>query len=268
MLAHVTLAVDDCWRDHTRAFRRAFESKAIRGVFYPIAGLVGKNFEGLAVADWDELKEISKVGHEIGSHSMTHPAVKSGMLERARRYSHVVRNDSPFQTVGRLRHAAGRHPKPIEVDHLTDEEEVRNSKEWIEERIQRPCESFAYPGGGFSKHFKQLTMSAGYNSARTAYPGYNVIGKTDQYRLEAQVWDWTVSAAIANSWVDKAIRSNSWLIELFHAVDLEGYPWSCSGTDLADHLDYLSSRERELEVLCISEAVHEYQPHIRQTRSA
>ena len=75
----ITLTVDDCWKTHAQAFREAFDSMSLQGVFYVIAGFVGREVNGFRFVEWDSLRQMSREGHEIGSHSFTHKVSKSGM---------------------------------------------------------------------------------------------------------------------------------------------------------------------------------------------
>jgi peptidoglycan/xylan/chitin deacetylase (PgdA/CDA1 family) len=52
-------------------------------------------------------------------------------------------------------------------------QELSQSKSKIEEKIQKTCDLFAYPDGGFSKETKKFVQNAGYNVALTQKNGVN-----------------------------------------------------------------------------------------------
>jgi len=79
---------------------------------------------------WDELGELASAGWEIGSHTATHP--------------HLT-----------------------QCDDVTLERELRSSRERIEERLQRPCWSLAYPYGDVDERVATAAADAGYVTACT-----------------------------------------------------------------------------------------------------
>lgn len=59
------------------------------------------------------------------------------------------------------------HPR---LDALGDDalwNEVRGSKEYLEERLGQPVDDFAYPYGGYNQRVVQFVAAAGYKTART-----------------------------------------------------------------------------------------------------
>ena len=87
----------------------------------------------LATMRWDELRELSERGVEIGSHTVSHP--------------HLTRlSDS-------------------ELDR-----ELRTSRERLEEELNRPCPLLAYPYGEEDPRVQRAAERAGFNAA-FALPG-------------------------------------------------------------------------------------------------
>jgi len=85
---------------------------------------------------WEQLKELSRAGHEICSHSLTHPILpqcSDGELER----------------------------------------EVAGSKALLEERLQVEVESFCYPNGDYDARVVEAVRAAGYRQAVTTTGGPN-----------------------------------------------------------------------------------------------
>lgn len=89
----------------------------------------GPDAAELTPMSWDDLRELSDLGWEIGSHTRTHP-----MLTR-------VSDD----------------------DVLTSE--LRESREECAERIGRPVTTIAYPYGDVDDRVQTLTRRAGYTAA-------------------------------------------------------------------------------------------------------
>ncbi|MDO8618079.1 MAG: polysaccharide deacetylase family protein [Candidatus Uhrbacteria bacterium] len=86
---------------------------------------------------WDDARQLTHDGHEIGAHTVTHPILSRESDETCR-------------------------------------EELQKSKEVIEKRLKVPCLHFAYPNGN-AADFHQTTIAlvreAGYTSAVTTIPG-------------------------------------------------------------------------------------------------
>ncbi len=74
---------------------------------------------------WDHLREAARCGWELGSHTHTHP-----------------------------------HLPQLDDDVLRDE--LVRSKQILEERLERPCESIAYPYGEVDNRVTEAAREAGY----------------------------------------------------------------------------------------------------------
>jgi peptidoglycan/xylan/chitin deacetylase (PgdA/CDA1 family) len=102
------------------------------GVFYVIVDMVGKDGR----LTWDQIKELEKMGFEIGSHTVTHPA---------------------------------------DLKALYDDElhfEIQNSKDMIEAVLGHSISKFCYPRGRADDRVKRFVAEAGYVQARgTGAPG-------------------------------------------------------------------------------------------------
>jgi len=227
---------------------------SLRGVFYVVAGFVGREVNGFQFVEWDTLRHMSEEGQEIGSHSFTHRGSALGLTTKATQLFRLVRSKGLVRSV-RLTRALLKLAEEYPGNHLPPEEEVAMSKLEIEKELVRPCKSFSYPGGEPTCAFMKAARDTGYTSARTTRPGLNDSHHFEPYALRSQVWDQWTSARVANKWVDNAIQHNLWLIEVFHAINLPLYPYSCSEASLKEHLLYIRSRRGEISNLTISETM-------------
>jgi peptidoglycan/xylan/chitin deacetylase (PgdA/CDA1 family) len=110
-LRPVAITFDDGFQDfYTHAFPilNSYGFKAI--VFLPTAyiGTEAQEFKGSACLNWRQVRELEKAGIEFGSHTVTHPQLKS-----------------------------------LKSEHVLDE--LRSSMEMIEQQLGRPVKSFSYP---------------------------------------------------------------------------------------------------------------------------
>ncbi|MDP7069053.1 MAG: polysaccharide deacetylase family protein, partial [Candidatus Peribacteraceae bacterium] len=60
-----------------------------------------------------------------------------------------------------------RHPKLTHLSSIDAKTEIAESKSWVEQITDKPCEMFCYPYGFWNDDIKQMVMSAGYKGART-----------------------------------------------------------------------------------------------------
>jgi peptidoglycan/xylan/chitin deacetylase (PgdA/CDA1 family) len=86
--------------------------------------------------NWEQVREMSEAGIEIGSHTMTHPILTNVGSARVRK-------------------------------------ELVESRERIEGIIGTPVGLFCYPNGGHNQAIKREVARAGYRCAVTCEPGFN-----------------------------------------------------------------------------------------------
>jgi polysaccharide deacetylase len=227
---------------------------SLRGVFYVVAGFVGREVNGFQFVDWDALRQMSVEGQEIGSHSFTHRGSVLGIATKAAQLFRLIRSKGPIRSL-RLTHSLVGLPEEYPGTHLRPDEEVAMSKLEIEKELGTRCNSYSYPGGEPTSVVMRVARDEGYTSGRTTRPGFNHFHHLKPYALRCQVWDLWTTAKIANKWVDKAIKRNLWLIEVFHAINLPHYPYSCSATSLKEHLSYIRSRLGEIDNLTVGETI-------------
>jgi peptidoglycan/xylan/chitin deacetylase (PgdA/CDA1 family) len=77
---------------------------------------------------WDEIRQLSEAGWEIGSHTVTHPYL-------------------------------------TEIDDVALDRELRDSKGRLEREIGRPCRTIAYPSGNFDDRVARVAAVAAYEVA-------------------------------------------------------------------------------------------------------
>ena len=140
----IVLTFDDGFAN---VFQHGLEPLArhgFRAMQFLVADLIGRCNEwdlqeGEAqepIMDETQIKEWLAAGHEIGSHTLTHPFLTRLSLQRAR-------------------------------------EEISASKKKLEDRFGRPVQHFCYPYGDWNSAVRDLVIAAGYETACTTEFGVN-----------------------------------------------------------------------------------------------
>jgi peptidoglycan/xylan/chitin deacetylase (PgdA/CDA1 family) len=135
----VVLTFDDGFRTALTDVAPLLARLGVRGTFYVSPGLFGKQHwqvrgdEG-RLLDADDAKALAEAGMEVGSHTMSHPDLR---------------------TLG--------------DDDLAAE--LAESKAAIEKITGRPCRTFAYPYGLYDDRVTAATAAAGYDLAFAWLPG-------------------------------------------------------------------------------------------------
>jgi peptidoglycan/xylan/chitin deacetylase (PgdA/CDA1 family) len=141
----VAITFDDCYQDNLHA-AHVLADHGLSATFFIPTAFVGtdhvfswdQHLPRLANLNWPDLRTMLCLGHEIGSHTVTHPNM--GLLSR---------------------------------DEA--EQELVESKKTLENHLERPCRLFAYPFGGkanWKTEWTELAVRTGYLGAVSAYGGF------------------------------------------------------------------------------------------------
>lgn len=136
----VIITFDDCPQNLLDHALSHLEKKKWKAVFFaPFAHIGGNNAwnikkgkSEMALMTTDEVKYLSKLGHEIGAHSMTHPHLNKCT--------------------------------PSEIFY-----EINESKQRLEALLGKAVHSFAYPYGHYPPNYKEIMKNAGYKYAVSMY---------------------------------------------------------------------------------------------------
>jgi peptidoglycan/xylan/chitin deacetylase (PgdA/CDA1 family) len=143
-LRTVAITFDDTYRDNLFAARVLAEHHLPATFFIPTQ-YVGTDhvfewdlgLKPMPNLTWDDVKEIQRLGHEIGSHTVSHADLGQLDCEDARR-------------------------------------ELSESKQRLEDTLARPVRFFAYPFGGpnnFRREYLPLVYELGYDACFSAISG-------------------------------------------------------------------------------------------------
>ena len=214
--AAVSLTFDDGSVNQFTVGLKGLDSMSFKGTFFINPGFLGEK-------NWALMKNLIKAGHEVGSHTMTHPHLKEINLDQARI-------------------------------------EIKQSKAVIEQNINNyQCISFAYPFGESNENIRQITSSY-FQAARTTDGGFFPVDASYNFKIPGFLFSSGTKLITANKWVNNAIHNNKWIVEIFHGFENDG--WSPISSSLyLSHLQYIKSKEDYLWVTTFGNAIKYFKEH-------
>lgn len=214
----VSINFDDGW---TTAYQNGIpllNKYGIKSTNYIITSAIGDTVNGYMTLS--QILDLQSQGHEIESHSITHPDLTT--LTQAQATN-----------------------------------EIEGSKTALESLGVNPVTSFDYPYGAWNASVEQLVKNAGYLGARTADNYEQDIGfnyfTDDPYALKTEVIQNVTPFATVKQWIDQAVANKTWLILVFHKVDSSGEQYSTTLDNLNQIASYLT--QNNVKTVKISEGL-------------
>lgn len=179
----ISLTFDDGWEHNVLTAlpimeKYGFDSTQFYASMYleqsPQTGQVG-------TAGPPSVMAFYEAGHEIGSHSVTHPDLTT--------------------------------LTPEQMEH-----EAAHSKQYLESIVGvGNIRNFASPFGATNPAVL-TTLRTHYESHRSTMAGFNTIGNFNPYNIRVQNMLNTTTLEEVQSWVDQAVKDKSWLVLVYHRV--------------------------------------------------
>lgn len=141
----IAITFDDCYRDNLAA-ARVLAEHGLPATFFIPTKYVGTDhvfpwdadLKKMPNLSWKDVHEMQQLGHEIGSHTVSHADL--GAVSRVKAHR-----------------------------------ELADSKKMLEDKLQRPVRWFAYPYGGknnFRPEFLPMSRELGYEACFSALSGF------------------------------------------------------------------------------------------------
>lgn len=197
----VTLSFDDGWLSQYEKALPILEASGLKATFYvntePVKGL----WDGYMLSA--HIKQLHQQGHEIASHTETHP-----------------------------------HLPTLGTTALN--RELKNSKTYLEGLIGAPITALAYPYGELNTKVKNKTKSVGYTTGRGTEDGLNLTS-ADRYNLKSPCPVLGTPLSEIKSMIDEAKAKKQWYIVCLHEVDTNGNEYSMTPASFGEIVNYIKT---------------------------
>jgi len=175
----VTLTFDDGHEDNAATALPVMNARSIKSTQCFATQYIQDN-----TAAQQAVATFQNSGHEICSHTITHPFLTS-----------------------------------LTATQLTTE--VKNSQTYLKTLTGAPVKNFASPYGDYNQAVN-TELKKYYRSHRTVDEGYNSKDNFNAYRVRVQNMKNTTTLAEFQSWIDQAKATNTWLVLVYHRVPVTG----------------------------------------------
>jgi peptidoglycan/xylan/chitin deacetylase (PgdA/CDA1 family) len=184
----VSICFDDCWKSAITTAFPLLEKYKMTATFYATSDFIASGNE--AYVNVADLKHIEERGHEIGSHTVSHPHL-------------------------------------MELRDQDLDSEISGGVRGLRKHGFKP-RSFAYPYGEWNARVVKWVRQTGFFTARSIERRNNN-DRTNPMLLGAHGVRIEHTSDIVGTWIDEAIESKEWCILCFHQIEpkeiLEANSW-------------------------------------------
>lgn len=190
---------------------------------YIVSGAIGSQTKlDLPAMTGSQIAAMCAAGHEIGSHTVTHPRLTS-----------------------------------LNARKLNSE--LSGSKNTLN-AICAPVDSLAIPYGDYNDNVINAAKKY-YGSVRTSDTGENALIGFDPHRIKTQYVVDTTTVAEIETWLARAAANKSWLVLLYHNVGSEyNYGYTAAVADFDRQMAAIAASG--LPVLTVGQALNEIKPQL------
>ncbi len=220
--AAYTLTIDDGVPKPTPVMAKIFSDNNVKATWYPVV----KDW-----TDWNMWAELVKAGHEVGSHTRTHPRLKD--LTEAQKTAEIIESRTIMEReIGKL---------------------VPGYK----------CLTFAFPGGFADADQASLDMAGKtYVAAKRGWGINPTSPELNGYKSQGSRTATPLSEL--NGWVDEALKTGGWQTETHHGIEGVG-GWEALPLEVfEEHVKYVAGKRDQLWIDTAAEIAR----YIRERDSA
>lgn len=214
----VSLSFDDGWLTTYETAFPLLKTYGLTSTQYIVTSYLGT----FGFMTGDQVKAMDQAGHEIGSHTVSHPDLTT----------------SSNSGLG---------------------SELKQSQATLKTLLGKPVTSFAIPYGSYNKTVL-AGIKQYYASARSSDLGFNTLNNLNPYNLRIQYVGASTTSAEVKGWIDEAIKTKSWLVILYHQINTSGSEYSTTPAQFEQNLQALQASG--VSVQTVSQALQELLPQL------
>lgn len=208
----VSLTFDDSWLSQYQNALPRLDRAGYKGTFYLTSEPIEGGWSGFMTPA--QVKNIASRGHEIAGHSVTHADLTT-----------------------------------LSAQQLQDE--IVNSKNYLQNLTQKNVTTFAYPYGSTNSTVQTALKNAGYTSARGVDYSTHNTATSEIYNLKSQCIETSDTLASIRAKIDSAKANKQWYILCFHEVKSSGDQWNTTPARFQAIIDYL--KQSGIKVVTVAE---------------
>jgi peptidoglycan/xylan/chitin deacetylase (PgdA/CDA1 family) len=201
----VTLSFDDAWTSQYVAVLPILENAGLKGTFYVLTQPVQNGWSTYMTPS--QVVDIANKGHEIQGHTVSHRDLTT-------------------------------------LSQATIDNEIKNSKAYLQTLTGKTITSLAYPYGSSNAKVVDSAKVAGYTSGRTADPtipyGFNT-QSVSRFSINSFSPTKTTTLADVKAAIDRAKAEKLWFVFSIHQVRVNGDQYDISPALFADIVSYVKS---------------------------
>lgn len=219
--ALITITNDDGYASYYNYGLPLLNKYGFTATDYIISGMINNDPGYMTTA---MLTSLKNAGHEIGSHSVTHPDVTT-----------------------------------LSATKLDNE--LKNSDTALLNWVGVPINAFASPYGAYNQT-AVTNAKKYYTSYRGVQAGFNAKNNFDVYNIRVQNLVNTTTLAEVQSWITEAKNTNTWLVLVYHQIDPNPTDpvYNTTPTDFDAQLAAIAASG--VAVKSIAQALAELQPQL------
>jgi peptidoglycan/xylan/chitin deacetylase (PgdA/CDA1 family) len=154
------------------------------------------------------------------------------------------------------------HPDLTTLSAAALDNELSSSQSTLKSNFGGAFSDFASPYGAYN-NATISAISKYYRSHRTVDTGYNGKTDTDMYRLRVQNIANTTTPAEVQGWINEAIRTNTWLIIVYHQIDSAPTAGEYSVTPANFDAQLAGLKNSGVTVATMTQAIAEVSPQLQ-----
>jgi peptidoglycan/xylan/chitin deacetylase (PgdA/CDA1 family) len=196
----ISFTFDDSWTSQYTNVVPVLQTAGFKGTFYLTTQPIQEAWDTFMTPN--QVKDIAGKGHEIAGHTVTHADLTT-------------------------------------LSQTQVNNEIKNSKTYLQNLTGKAVTSFAYPYGALNTTVKSLLQQAGYTSARGIEYDTRNTASTDKYNLKSMCIETSNTLEEIKAQIDAAKAQKQWFVLCIHEVKSGGDQWTMTPAKFQEIVNYV-----------------------------